>query len=152
MTEQQRPANAPSPATTARIIHAAITAGVVILFAVFLFLRTRMSSEFPAETAGILKWVAVAVLVASAFGSYLVRSRIPAPAPSPAPASGSGRDEWWKAVQPKAVACWAIAEGGGLTALAVGWITGNTTLMALGAGVALALLFVSRPGALEGSV
>ena len=150
MTEQQRPANVPSPATTARIIHAAITAGVVILFAVFLFLRTRMRPEFPAETAGILKWVAVAVLVASAFGSYLVRSRIPAPAP--APASGSGRDEWWKAVQPKAVVCWAIAEGGGLAALAVGWITGNTTLMALGAGVALAMLFVSRPGALEGSV
>ena len=93
-----------------------------------------------------LSSTASSVLVASAFGSYLVRSRIPAPA------SGSGRDEWWKAVQPKAVICWAIAEGGGLAALAVGWITGNTTLMALGAGVALALLFVSRPGALEGSV
>jgi hypothetical protein len=146
MTEQQRPKSVPGSATTARIIHAAITAGVVILFAVFLFLRTRMSSEFPAETAGILKLVAGAVLVASGFASNLVRSRIPAPT------AGSSRDEWWRANQPKAVVCWAIAEGGGLAALAIGWLIGNTTLLALGAGVALALLFVSRPEALEGSV
>ena len=144
MTEQ-RPQNAPSPAKTSRIIYAAIIIGIVTLFGVLLYLRTATSPEIPDQTAGILKWVALGALVASAIISYMLRSRIPLPG------SGIDRDTWWVANQPKAVASWAVAESGGLVAIVVGWLIGNTTVMALGAGVALALLFVSRPGALEGA-
>ena len=142
---EQRSANSPSYAKTIRIIHAAISVAIVTLFGVFLYLRTATQTEFPAQMVGILKWFAVAVLVASAIASYTVRGRIPVPP------SGADRDLWWKTNQPKAVASWAIAESGGLFAIVVGWLTGNPTLMALGAGAALALLFVSRPSALEGA-
>ncbi|HSG82902.1 MAG TPA: hypothetical protein VLC48_11665 [Gemmatimonadota bacterium] len=145
MTEEQRPSGTPGPATTARVIHAAITAGVVIIFAVFLFLRTRTGADYPSEAAAIMRWVGLGILFVSAIFSYTMRGRIAVPA------SGSNVDDWWRANQPKAVIAWATAEGGGLAAIAIGWLISNTTLMALGVGVALALLFVSRPGALEGS-
>ncbi len=65
------------------------------------------------------------------------------------PKHGSDLGEWWTANLPKAVVVWAMAEGGGLAALVLGWISGDTTLMALGAAVGLALLFVNRPARLQ---
>jgi hypothetical protein len=117
----------------------------VIIFAVFLFLRTRTGSDYPPEAGAIMRWVGLGLLVVSAVLSYTMRGRIPVPS------RDANLDEWWRANQPKAVIAWATAEGGGLAAIAIGWLIGNTTLIALGAGVALALLFVSRPGALEGA-
>jgi hypothetical protein len=144
MTEQN-PSSTLSAAKTVRIIHAAISVGIATLFGVFLFLRTGGSTDLSGQVAGILKWVAYVGLAASLVASYGVRGRIPVPP------SGTDLDQWWKANQPKAVVSWAIAESGGLLAIVVGWLTASTTLMALGAGAALALLFVSRPGALEGA-
>ena len=45
-----------------------------------------------------------------------------------------------------------LAEAGGLGAMVLGWLTGDTNLLALGAAVALALLFVSRPSRLQSEI
>lgn len=145
MTEQ-RPALGSRPPVTARIIHTAITAAVVIIFAVFLFLQTRMDPIATGTAAPILKWAGLCALAVAALVSYRIRAGIPVRT------GGANLDDWWIAHFGKAVISWAAAEGGGLMAIILGWLAANSTVMAAGAAVALALLFISRPGALEGAV
>ncbi|UCF19062.1 MAG: hypothetical protein JSU87_14190 [Gemmatimonadota bacterium] len=132
--------------TVARIIHAAIVAGLVLVFAVFFYLQRLMPTGFPDETARVLRIVGYLTLAAAALGTLFMRGRI-APA-----GQDENLDRWWTEQMPKAVSIWAVAEGGGLAALVIGWIIGDMTLFAVGAGVALALLFVTRPGRLQASI
>ena len=130
MTQESR-SSAQSPALVARVIHAAITSGVVVLFAVFLFLKSRLTADYSMQSAAVLKWVGVGIVFVSALISFTARGRLPARA------RGASADEWWRVNQPKAVICWATAEGGGLGGVVIGWLIGNTTLMALGAVIYL---------------
>jgi hypothetical protein len=115
--KQQMPGTDPAkPVVTARVIHGAVMAGIVIIFAVFLYL----------------------------FGSGVARGRIPPRR------RGEDLAEWWAANLNGAVVVWVLAEGGGLGAMALGWLTGDTNLLALGAAVALAVLFVNRPSRFQG--
>jgi hypothetical protein len=131
-------------ATVARVIHAAVTGGLVLAFAVFLYLRAGVAPELSAETARMLKFVGYVLLAVPVLGSGIVRGRV---APR---RHGVDAGEWWTANLPKAVVVWALAESGGLGAMVLGWLSGDTTLLALGAAVALAVLFVSRPSRLQG--
>ncbi len=128
------------------MIHAAITAGVVIVFGVFLVLRARMDPVAAGGATPTLKWIGLGTLAIAAVISYRIRSRIAGPT------AGTDRNEWWIEHLGTAMVSWAVAEGGGLAAIILGWLVGNSTVMAAGAAVALALLFVTRPGALEGAV
>jgi hypothetical protein len=141
---EQRPAAAPAKiAMTARIIHAAISSGILIVFAVFLYLHNQSSLQYPAETARTLRIVGYLLLAGGVLASGMLRGRI-------APRRlGSDLDEWWIKSLPRAVVVWAVAEGGGLAAMVMGWLVGDTTLLALGAALPLALLFTSRPGRLS---
>jgi hypothetical protein len=143
MNEQRSALDAGRVATTARIIHGAVTGGVVLALVVFLYLRTQMTPEVPVETARVLRFIGYVLLVIPVLGSGLVRGRIPARR------RGVDLAEWWAANLPKAVAVWALTEGGGLAAMILGWLAGDTNLLALGAAVSLALLFVSRPSRLQ---
>jgi len=142
---EQRPAGpAARIAMTARIIHAAISSGVVIVFAVFLYLRNQSGLQNPAETGQTLRIVGYLLLAGGVLASGMLRGRIPPRR------RGSDLDEWWTQSLPRAVVVWAVAEGGGLAAMVMGWLVGDTTLLALGAALPLALLFTSRPSRLSG--
>ena len=143
MRQRRSPLDPGRAFATARIVHGAIVAGSVMMFAVFLFLLTQVTFEVAAGTARTRRFVGYVLLVIPVLGSGLVRGRIPPRR------RGSDPAEWWIASLPKAVVVWALAEGGGLAAMVLGWLTGDMTLLALGAAVALALLFVSRPSRLE---
>ncbi len=141
---EQRPGVEPSKvAMTARIIHAAITSGVVIIFAVFLFLHYQSSLQYPTEAGRTLRIVGYLVLAGGVLASGMLRGRI---APR---RRGTDPGEWWGQNLPKAAVVWAAAEGGGLAAMVIGWLIGDTTLLALGAALPLALLFTSRPSRLS---
>ncbi|NIR46364.1 MAG: hypothetical protein GWN99_18135 [Gemmatimonadetes bacterium] len=145
MTDQ-RPALGHRPQATARIVHAAIMVGVLVVFGVFLFLRARMDPLAAGLATPILKWVGLGILAIAALVSYTIRARIPGPT------ANISREQWWADHFGTALVSWAVAEGGGLAAIILGWLAENSTVMAAGAAVALALLFVTRPGALEGAV
>jgi len=141
---QQRPGVDPArTVTTARVIHGAVIAGIVIIFVVFLYLRTRGAPEMTTDTARVLRILGYVMLVGPVLGSGLARGRIPPRR------RGEDLAEWWAANLSGAMVVWALAEAGGLGAMVLGWLTGDTNLLALGAAVALALLFVSRPSRLQ---
>ncbi|MGD8699370.1 MAG: hypothetical protein PVJ43_08775 [Gemmatimonadales bacterium] len=130
-------------AMTARVIHAAISGGVVIVFAVFLYLRNQSSLQLASEAGQTLRIVGYLLLAGGVLASGMLRGRV---APR---RRGADLDEWWTNNLPRAVIVWAVAEGGGLAAMVMGWLTGDTTLLALGAALPLALLFTSRPSRLS---
>ena len=144
MNEEHPAADPAKIATAARVIHAAITVGVVLFFAVFLILRSESSLGEMSETRGVLRIVGYLVLAGGVLASGMLRGRI-------APRfRGADLGEWWSKNMQKAVVVWATAEGGGLAAMVMGWLVGDTTLLALGAALPLALLFTSRPNRLSG--
>lgn len=144
MNQQRSGIDPAKTVTTARVIHGAVMAGIAITFAVFLYLRARATPEMTADTARVLRILGYVILVVPVLGSGLARGRI-----SPR-RRGADLAEWWAANLPGAVVVWVLAEGGGLGAMVLGWLTGDTNLLALGAAVALALLFVNRPSRLQG--
>lgn len=143
MSEQGAQLDPANAGKTARVIHAAIMGGLVLLFAVFMYLGAPSGSGSGAEMAGAFRIAGYGLLVAGVVVSGLLRGRV----------VPRRREEdsgaWWTANLGRAVPAWALAEGGGLCAIVMGWLIGDTTLMALGAAVSLALLFVSRPSRLE---
>lgn len=141
---EQRTAFDPEKASViARVIHAAITGGLVAIFGALIYLRSEVALELAAEGVRVLRVAGYVLLAVAVLGAQMLRGRIVPP--------GRGADlgEWWTANLPKAVVVWAVAESGGLAALVLGWAGADTTLMALGAAVGLALLFVNRPGRLQ---
>ncbi len=129
--------------TAARIIHGAIVGGLFLVFAVFVYLRSQAALEFPADTARALRLAAFVVLAGAVMAAQLLRGRLRALR------RGEDSSVWWTENLPKAVVVWAVAEAGGLATIVLGWVIGETMLLALGAAVGLALLFVSRPSRLE---
>ncbi len=142
---QRSTAPSPGRATIARIIHATILMGLVVAFGVFIFLQGQLATEFPVEIARIIRPIAYVVLIASGVASLAFRGRIP-------PRRGGVVEDWWAVSLPRAVLVWAIAEGGSLAAMVLGWIMGDTTLLTLAAAAGLAVLFVSRPGRLQSEI
>jgi len=143
MNKQQPVLNAERVGTVARVIHGAIVGGLAVAFAVFLYLQGRASLELPDQANNLLRLIGYVILASAVLVSLVVRGRITPPG------SGEAVNEWWTVNLEKAVVCWALAEGGGLAALILGWVIGDTTLLALGTAVGLALLFVTRPGRLQ---
>jgi hypothetical protein len=143
MNEQPPAAGRENAGTVARIIHGAVAGGLAVAFAVFLYLRSLMAIEFPAEGARGIRLVGYIVLGSAIVVAQMLRTRIRSP----------GREDdvsaWWTDNLPKAVLVWAVAEGGGLAVLVLGWVIGDATLLAFGVAVGLALLFVNRPSRLE---
>jgi hypothetical protein len=143
MNEQPPILNREKVGTIARVIHGAVAGGLAVAFAVFLYLRSQMAIEFPEAGARGLRLVGYVMLGAAILVAQMLRVRVKPP--------GRAEDvtEWWTENLPKAVIVWAVAEGGSLGAIVVGWVIGDTTLLAFGVAVGLALLFVSRPSRLE---
>lgn len=139
----QHSADSVRAVTAARVIHTAVMAGVVIAFGVFLFLRTQLSLNVLAGSARLLKLIGYVALGVGVLGSGMLRARIATRR------RGEDLGGWWVANLSRAVPVWALAEAGGLAAMVLGWVSGDPTLLALGAAGALAMLFVSRPSRLQ---
>ncbi len=126
-----------------RIVHGALMLGLATFFAVALFLQSGLAIELEPTSARPFKIAGYAVLVTLLLVSGMARGRL---APPP---RGADLNLWWAENLPKAIVVWALAEGAGLAGLTLGMVSGDTTLLALAAAAALAVLFVNRPGRLE---
>lgn len=112
---------------------------------VFAFLRGQVGLDAAPETVRILKIVGYAAAFSGVVMAGMLRGRI---APRP---GDMELGAWWIGNLPKAVVVWALTEGGGLTGMVFGWLLGDVTLLTLSAAAALAGLFVTRPGRLQGT-
>jgi hypothetical protein len=131
----------PAPAKTIRLMHAALTSGVV-LFAVMahFFLRPAMAQNAqsaPATSSALL----VASLCACAVG-LVMRRRVPRRS------TGQSADLFWTAASAPVLITWALFEGAGLLAVIDYMRTGQSAALVV-AGIGVALLLSFHPARLE---
>lgn len=142
MTE--RPAGLP-PATTARVLHAALFAGTAV--AVVTLATLRSTAEIPplALSEGAVTLIRALVLTLAAAGTVglrIVRHALP-----PVPRAGDA-DGWWRANLGRAVTLWAFPDGVGLAGAVAYFLSGDALTFALAVGWALAMFVVYAPGRL----
>lgn len=146
MTEQRPFIDLEKVGLAVRVIHGALMLGLATFFAVALFLQSAAAIDLEPQSARPLKIAGYAVLVTLLLVSGMARGRLVPPG------RGADLNLWWGENLPNAIVVWALAEGAGLAGLTLGMLSGDTTLLALAAAAALAVLFVNRPGRLENTV
>ncbi len=136
----------------ARVVHGAIAAGIVLMTGIFLYLGTVSASEFARTTGPAIRLTAYAALITVIVVTRVLKVHIvPAAAGAAGAAGVAGADlgDWWATNLRKAIILWAVAEGGGLTALVLGFVARDRLVIVAGAVVALVVLYVTRPGSLQ---
>ncbi len=142
MTPPTRPQ--PRPSVVARIIHAAMMVGVILLTAVaWLIAHQRGGSAGRGPNVGPL-YIPLAVMAIGTFaGAFVVAGRLPPPAP------GQTAEAWWTAHQTQATIIWALVEAPALFAGVI-YLTGGDPRALLVTLAALALFLHFAPGRLAG--
>jgi hypothetical protein len=135
----------PSPATTARVLHAALFAGTAV--AVMTLATLRSTARIPplalSESAvALIRALVLTLAAGGTVGLRIVRQRLP-----PAPGSGAA-DGWWRANLGRAVTLWAFPDGVGLAGAVAYFVSGDALTFALAVGWALAMFVVYAPGRL----
>ncbi len=133
----------------ARVVHGAIAAGIVLMTGIFLYLGTVSASEFARTTGPAIRLTAYAALIAVIVVTRVLKGNIVPAAAGAAGAAGADLGDWWATNLRKAIILWAVAEGGGLTALVLGFVARDRLVIVAGAVVALVVLYVTRPGSLQ---
>ena len=107
------PPGAPiSPATNAKIIHAALMTGVLMFCLVAWYLGRNSPMPVEALPDRRVLYIALFLVSATLFGAAVfTASRLERPAP------GTSQDEWWRANLGKAVGIWALVEAPALLGL-----------------------------------
>ncbi len=133
----------------ARVVHGAIAAGIVLMTGIFLYLGTVSASEFARTTGPAIRLTGYAALIAVIVVTRVLKGHIVPAAAGAAGAAGADLGDWWATNLRKAIILWAVAEGGGLTALVLGFVARDRLVIVAGAVVALVVLYVTRPGSLQ---
>ena len=107
------PPGAPvSPATNARIVHAALVSGVLMFCLVAWYLGRAPAMPADALPDRRVLYIALFLVSATLFGAAMfTASRLGRPAP------GTSQDEWWRVNLGKAVVIWSLIEAPALLGL-----------------------------------
>jgi hypothetical protein len=137
------PPSAPvSPAISARIIYAALMLGVILFYAVALYVGSKASMPISAVPDRRVLYLGLFFLSAVLFGAAVYTAgRLTRPGP------GTSQDDWWRANLARAVGIWTLVEAPTLLGTVAYLITHDfRTLIATLTGL---LLFVNyRPSRL----
>lgn len=137
LTEPQKPIQT---ARTARVLHGALCAGV-ILFAIvahFFLVANALPSGNLAEMAPKLLAVSLVACVVAIFLSTRV----------PRPAGGESADSFWQRAGPPALRAWSFLEGASLLGIVLYSQTASRAAISI-AGVALVIFVLMNPGYFE---
>jgi hypothetical protein len=128
------PPGAPvSPATSARIVHAALVIGVLTFWLVAWYLERASAMPVYALPDRRVLYIALFLVSATLFGAAMfTANRLGHPAP------GASQDEWWRMNLGKAVTIWALIEAPTLLGLVAYTLTHDfRTLIATLTGLLL---------------
>jgi putative copper export protein len=131
-----------SPTISARIIHAALTLGVMLFFAVAWYVGTRTSMPISAVPDRRVLYLGLFFVSAVLFGAAVYTAgRLTSPGP------GLSQDDWWRANLGRAIGIWTLVETPTLLGTVAYLVTHDfRTLIATFTGL---LLFVNyRPSRL----
>jgi len=131
-------ADAPPGVLVARIVHGALTAGLVVFSAACYALRAERP---PGDLPALVGWIPLGLAAVIFPAAVVMRSRIFSD-------PGATPVDWWKAHLTHAILLWSLFEGPSLFGAAVYLATGQAA--ALGAtAVGLALLVLHAPDRLR---
>ena len=130
--------------TAARVIHAALSANVLIMVAVFALVRAAAGIQLDALVEQVLRFVGLAQLIGVGIAVGTLRKRIPIPQPDEEPAA------WWQANGSRVLVLWAMAEGAATFGAVIWFLTADWIALIVVNGAALGLLVRSRPAAWTG--
>jgi hypothetical protein len=137
------PPSAPvSPSISARIIYAALMLGVILFYAVALYVGSKASMPISAVPDRRVLYLGLFFLSAVLFGAAVYTAgRLTRPAP------GTSQDDWWRANLTRAIGIWTLVEAPTLLGTVAYLVTHDfRTLIATLTGL---LLFVNyRPSRL----
>ena len=137
------PAAPVSPAISAKIIHAALTLGVIMFYAAAWYIGTKTSMPISAVPDRRVLYLGLFLVSAILFGAaaYIASSLAPA-------GPGTSQDDWWRANLGRAIGIWGLIEAPTLLGTVAYLLTHDfRTLIATFAGL---LFFVNyRPSRLE---
>ena len=130
-------------ATTARVLHAALVAGVVLTLAALTLARPLTAFEGVPLPLATLRLVAFATAVVLLGVSRVLRMRLPA-------SDGEkGLPGWWEAHGRQVLVLWALAEGTATIGAVLWFLSGDAVVLAIASGVGLLLLLTWRPASFE---
>lgn len=138
MTVQQTAAPA---AKTVRLVHFAMTSGVV-LFALVAHFLMRPSMTGAMDISPDILRLLPGVALGAALVSLLLRSRVPRRSASESP------DSFWRKALAPAMVMWAIAQGAGLLSVFVYGVGGAQAAIGI-AAIAVVIMIILNPGRLE---
>ena len=130
-------------ATTARLRHAALIAGVIVTLAALTI--ARQLTEFaglPLPLAA-LRLVAFATAVALLVVTRVLRMRLPSPE------GEKDLTAWWGKHGRQVLVLWALAEGAATIGGVLWFLSGDAVALTVATGVGLLLLLTGRPASFE---
>ena len=128
-------------AQTARIIHGAMAAGVIMFAIIAHFVLVPKASP-EGGLAGVIP-ILLGLALALCVVAILLSTRVPRPADE------DTANSFWKAAGSQALIAWALLEGAGLLAVVLYSITASRAAIAI-AGVAVFILVLLNPRYFEG--
>ncbi len=123
----------------AKMMHAALFAGVLVIFAILAAMRQMADPSVTAGLAHILRYAGLAQLIVIGIVIFRIRSRIPAFG------GGDDIDGWWAVSGRAVVLTWVLSEGTATLAGVIWFLTADPAMLVVVAA-ALVLLFRLRPG------
>lgn len=130
------------PAWTARVVHAALVAAVLLWVVGYLLLTTvAPPSDQPPVRKDVLRAAFFAVTALVTFTGVRARRRLLLRPP------GVGEDAFWAAEFPAILAAWAVAEAGAALGVLFAWLSGVPFMAFALPAVALLALVLAHPAA-----
>ena len=99
------PAAPVSPAISARIIHAALVLGIILFYAVALYVGSKTSMPVSAVPERKVLYLGLFLVSAVVFGAAVFMAARLSPA-----APGTSQDEWWRVNLGRAIVVWGLIE------------------------------------------
>ena len=121
------------------MMHAALFAGVLVIFAILAVMRQMADPSVTAELVDILRYAGLAQLIVIGIVIFRIRSRIPMFD------GGDDIDGWWAMSGRAVVLTWVLSEGTATLAGVIWFLTADPAMLVVVAA-ALVLLFRLRPG------
>lgn len=132
----------PTPQVTqraAKMMHAALFAGVVVIFAFLSAMRLVADPSVTTGLAHILRYAGLAQLIVIGIVIFRIRNRIPAFG------SGDDIDGWWAMSGRAVVLTWVLSEATATLAGVIWFLTADPAMLVV-IVAALVLLYRLRPG------
>lgn len=116
----------------ARVLHSALVGSVVVLTAMFAFVRSVVGVVLEGGPVDAIRYVGLGLLLVAGIVIFKLRARIPAYHPEQAP------DAWWAANGQRVLLPWMVAEGTATVGGVFWFLTGDIVpLVVLGAAALL---------------